>query len=419
MKRLNRLVLFTLVFTLILSTTVFAAVKPIDLIAKAAISVDMDTKEIIYTKNIDDKMYPASITKLITALLLAENKKSTENLIYTKAAKEQPAFSYNLNIHPIAIGDTMSADDVMDGLLLYSGNDIAYMIADNIGGNEVDFAKMMNDKAEKLGMKSSHFITPNGLDDKNDQHYTTPYDLTILGRAAYKNDRVRESMAKKTSTIKSTNGPEATVENRNKLLGVDGNIGGKTGYTIKAGRCLVSIYERNGRHIIGVVMNSENDAKDTKVFEDMQKLIDFSYAAKKDVLIKKDTAVKTISVPYKVIPFIGPERTISIPLESKEDVTSYTNDIKPQTMVKSEGINPWKLSADKSVGTLDYKQRDAVKSYKLYPMISKSTLIKDNIVIYAIVAILLIAVLALIIFLISSIRRRKNHGDRRMHFKRR
>lgn len=419
MKRINRLLLFALVFTLIFSTTVFAAVKPLELIGKAAISVDIDTKEIIYTKNIDNKMYPASITKLITALLLAENKKSTDNLTYTKTAKEQPAFSYNLNVHPVAIGDTMSADNVMDALLLYSGNDIAYMIADNVGGDQVKFAKMMNAEAVKLGMKNSHFITPNGLDDINDEHYTTSYDLTLLGRAAYKNEWVKKSMGKKTSKIKSTNGPEAIVANRNKLLGVDGNIGGKTGYTIKAGRCLVSIYERNGRHIIGVVMNSENDPKDTKVFEDMQKLSDWSYAAKKDVLIKKNTVVKTVSASYKVIPFIGPERTINIPLESKEDVTSYTNDVKSGTIVNAKGINPWKLDKETSVGTLDYKQRDAQKSYKLYPMISKSALIKANIVIYAIVGILLIVVLALIVSLISTIRKRKNRGGRRMSFRRR
>lgn len=166
-------------------------------------------------------------------------------------------------------------------------------------------------------------------------------------------------------------------------------------------------------------MNSENDAKDTKVFEDMTKLINFSYAAKKDVLTKKNTAVKTVSVPYKVIPFIGPERTVNIPLESKEDVTAYTNDVKPEIIVKTDGINPWKLSKDTSVGTLEFKQRDAKKSYKLYPMISKSTLIKDNIIIYSIVAILLVVVLALIVLLISSIRRRKNRGGRRMSFKRR
>ncbi|MBZ9608697.1 D-alanyl-D-alanine carboxypeptidase [Clostridium estertheticum] len=417
MKRKNRLLLFTLVFTLIFSTTVLAAVNPPELIGKAAISVDMDTNEIIYTKNIDNKMYPASITKLITALLLAENKKSTDNLNYTKTAKEQPSYSYNLNVQPVAIGDTMSADNVMDGLLLYSGNDIAYMIADNVGQNPTNFAKMMNDKATNLGMKGSHFITPNGLDDKNDQHYTTAYDLTLLGRAAYKNDWVKKSMGKKTSIIKSANGVEATVQNRNKLLGIEGNIGGKTGYTEKAGRCLVSIYERNGRHIIGVVMNSENDAKDTKVFEDMKKLIDFSYGAKKEVLNKKATEIKTISVPYKVIPFIGPEKTIDVPLESKEDVTFYKNDVAPQSSAKVSLTNAWKLNKKTSVGTLLFKQKDAEKSYKLYPMISKSALIKDNIIIYAAAAIVLIVVLALIVLLISSINRRKNRHSRGMRFK--
>jgi D-alanyl-D-alanine carboxypeptidase len=418
LKRRNRLILFAIVFTLIFSTTVFAAVNPPELIGKAAISVDMDTNEIIYTKNIDNKMYPASITKLITALLLAENKKSTDVLNYTKNAKDQPPYSYNLNVHPVAIGDTMSADNVMDGLLLYSGNDIAYMIADNVGGNPTDFAKMMNDKAAKLGMTNSHFITPNGLDDVNDQHYTTSYDLTLLGRAAYKNDWVKKSMGKKTSVIKSANGPEATVENRNKLLGVAGNVGGKTGYTTKAGRCLVSVYERNGRHIIGVVMNSEyNLPQDTKVFEDMTKLIDFSYAAKKEVLHKKDTTIKTISVPYKVIPFIGPEKTVNIPLESKEDVTFYKNDIKPITSVKADSINPWKLDKDTSVGTLDLKQKDSTVIYKLYPMISKSTLIKDNIIIYGALAIVLILLLVLIVYLITSIKGRKNRRGRGMYFK--
>jgi D-alanyl-D-alanine carboxypeptidase len=417
LKIRNRLLLLTLIFTLIFSTTVFAAAdKPIELIGKAAISVDMDTNEIIYTKNIDNKMYPASVTKLLTALLLAENKASTDNLTYTETAKKQPPYSYNLNIHPIAIGDTMSADNVMDALLLYSGNDIAYMIADNVGGDATNFAKMMNAKAAKLGMKGSHFITPNGLDDINDQHYTTPYDLTILGAAAFKNNWVKQSMGKKTSQIKSTNGPVATVENRNKLLGVDGNLGGKTGLTQKAGRCLVSIYERNGRHIIGVVMNSENDAKDTKVFEDMQKLIDFSYKTKKEVLHKKDTVIKTISVSYKVIPFIGPERTVNVPLVSKEDVTFYSNDVKAQTSIKADSISAWKLSKETSVGTLALKQRDAQKSYKLYPMISKSTLIKDNIIIYIVATIVLIVVLVLITLLIFSINRRKNRGGRRFRF---
>ena len=417
MKRKKRLLLFTLIFTLVFSTTVFATATPPDLIGKAAISVDMDTNEIIYTKNIDNKMYPASITKLLTALLLAENKKSTDNLKYTKNAKDQPPYSYNLNIHPVAIGDTMSAENVMDGLLLYSGNDIAYMIADNVGGNPTNFAKMMNAKATSLGMKGSHFVTPNGLDDTNDDHFTTAYDLTLLGRAAYKNDWIKKSIGKKTSVIKSANGPVATVSNRNKLLGIDGNVGGKTGVTAKAGRCLVSIYERNGRHIIGVVMNSEyNLPLDTKVFEDMTKLINYSYAVKKEILNKKNTAITTISVPYNVLPFIGPKKTMEVPLQTNEDVTFYKNDIKAETSFKTSGINVWKLNKKSSVGTVVVKQRDAKKEFKLYPMISKSAIVKDNVIIYAAASVVLIIVIALIVLLISSINRRKHRGGRRIRF---
>lgn len=416
MKRRSKLILFTLAFTLIFSTTVFAAEKPLDLIGKAAISVDLETNEIIYTKNIDNKMYPASVTKLITALLLAENMKITDNLTYTELAKNQPPFTYNFNLHPIAVGDTMSADNVMDALLLFSGNDIAYMISDNVGGGTDEFIKMMNDKAASLGMSGSHFITPNGLDDTTNEHFTTAYDLTLLGKAAYENEWVKNSMAKKKSTVKSANGPEAVVENRNKLLGIDGNVGGKTGVTKKAGRCLVAIYERDGRHIIGVVMNSEYDAKDTKVFEDMTKLINFSYAAKKEVLNKKDTTLKTISVPYKVIPLIGPERTVDIPLMSKEDVTFYKNDVKPELIFNASGINPWKLDKETSVGTLDLKQKDAKVSYELYPMISKTTLIKNNIIIYGAAVLILIVFLVLIVFIISSINKRKNRGGRRIRF---
>lgn len=416
MKRRSKLILFTLAFTLIFSTTVFATEKPLDLIGKAAISVDIDTNEIIYTKNIDNKMYPASITKLLTGLLLAEKMKITDNLTYTALAKVQPPYTYNANKHPVAVGDTMSADNVMDALLLFSGNDIAYMISDNVGGTTPVFIKMMNKKAVSLGMTGSHFVTPNGLDAMTDEHFTTAYDITILGKAAYKNEWVKKSMAKKTSAVKFSNGPEAVVYNRNKLLGIDGNLGGKTGYTEKAQRCLVSIYERDGRKIIGVVMSSEYDTDDTKVFEDMTKLIDYSYAAKKEVLNKKDTELKTISVPYKVIPFIGPVKTVDIPLTAKKDITYYKNDVKPETTFNVSGINPWKLDKESSVGTLDLIQRDSKISVELYPTISKSTLIKNNIIIYAGVAILLIGLLILIIFLISFIKRKNNRGGSRIRF---
>ena len=204
---------------------------------KAAITVDVATGEIIYAKNVDKQMYPASTTKLMTALLLAENKEKTDELKYTQSAKSQPADSLNVNFHPIGLDEKMSSVDVMDGLLLYSANDAAYMIADNISGNSTNFMKMMNDKAAKLKMTGTHFVTPNGL--HRPDHYTTPYDMSILSRVAFLDPWVKESMSKKQSTISTSKGTTFKIENSNKNLGVDGCIAGKTGYTSKAGRCQI------------------------------------------------------------------------------------------------------------------------------------------------------------------------------------
>lgn len=413
MKRLKQTILFTLIFTIILSTTAFAAAPPPELIGTSAITIDMDTGEIIYTKDVDAKVYPASITKLLTAILLADKMQKNETLTYTENAKAQPAYSYGKNIQRVELGDTMKADDVMDALLLFSGNDIAYMIADNVGGNIDNFAKMMNEKAAEIGMKNSNFVTPNGLDDETNDHYTTAYDLTKLAKTAYDIQWIRESMSKSKSEVRTANTIPSIVENRNKLLGVDGCIGGKTGYTEKAGRCLVAIYERDGRHLVGVVMNSEWDRPDdTKVFEDMQKLIDWSYKTEKDIFIKKDSIVETVSVPYKVIPFIGPEKTTEIPLIIKKDILFYNNDIKPQKTVKADSINVWKLDTSETIGTLAISQRDVSQSYEVYSSVSTKDILKDNLLIYIGIGIGLLIIIILLIIAIAKIKSGKRRRRR-------
>jgi D-alanyl-D-alanine carboxypeptidase len=413
LKKLNQILIFTLIFTIILSTTSFAAAPPPELIGTSAITIDMDTGEIIYTKDIDAKVYPASITKLLTAILLADNMQKNETLTYTENAKAQPAYSYGKNIQRVELGDTMKADDVMDALLLFSGNDIAYMIADNVGGNPDNFAKMMNKKAAEIGMKNSNFVTPNGLDENTNDHYTTAHDLTKLAKAAYENQWINESMSKNKSEVRTANTIPSIVENRNKLLGVDGCIGGKTGYTEKAGRCLVAIYERDGRHLVGVVMNSEWDLpNDTKVFEDMQNLINWSYEAEKDIFIKKNSTVETVSVPYKVIPFIGPEKTAEIPLIIKDDVMFYNNDIKPEKAAKADSINVWKLDTSEAIGTLTVSQRDVSKSYKVYSSVSTKDILKDNLLIYIGIGAALLIIIILLIILIAKIRNGKRRHRR-------
>lgn len=410
MKKITKFIASTLIFTSVFSTIAFAKAPEPELIGTSALAVDLETNEIIYAKNIDEKMYPASITKLMTALLLAENKSPGDLLTYPQAAKNEAPYSYGLNVHPVDAGDTFTGSNAMDILLLYSGNDIAYMIAENVGGSVNNFVKMMNEKAKELEMTNTHFVTPNGLDDNTPDHLTTAYDLSILLKAIISNDWTKSVINKKEASVQSTKGPIAKIENRNKLLGVNGNIGGKTGYTDKSGRCLVSVYERENRKIATVVLNSEYDyPKDIKVFEDMEKLADYSYSAEKELLLQKDSDLNTITLKYNAIPLIGPEKAIRVPVTIHEDITYYDTELKPEINYNVNHISAWKLNKDKSVGQVSVKIRDSESKYDLYPTISKLDIIKENILIYSIMLIVIISLIVLTIYLINK----RKHSKRK------
>ncbi len=381
---------------------------------KTAITIDMKTGEIIYAKDVDKQMYPASTTKVLTALILAENKNKNDVFKYTEKAKAQPASSLNLDIHPISVGETMSAADAMDGLLIYSGNDIAYMIAENVGKDESDFINKMNEKVKQLNLKNTHFVTPNGLHDPN--HYTTAYDLSKIANTAFLNPWVKESMGKPKNTLKTSNGSVFNIENRNKLLGKDGCIAGKTGYTSQAGKCLVTIYERDGRKILGVVMNSIYDATDMAVFNDMEKIINWSYSAKPVTLYKAGDVIATKSISYKPLVIVGPEKTINVPISTKEDIVYYNNYVNKNELkkdLKLSNINSSSLKGDSSIGDLTVKERDVSNNYKLYSTLPKNALLKNNIPIYGAAAAIVLCAICIIVFAVKKVldmKRRKKRG---------
>ena len=415
-KRFSILLILLLIFLMcpnILAATSNTTNLP-TILGKAAVTVDVATGEVIYAKNVDKQMYPASTTKLMTALLLAENKSKTDELKYTQSAKSQPEYSLNVNLHSIGLDETMSAANVMDGLLLYSGNDMAYMIADNVGGNSTNFSKMMNDKVSKLNMTGTHFVTPNGLHRQD--HYTTPYDMSILARAAFLNPWVKETMSKKQSTIATSNGTTFKIVNRNKLLGIDGCIAGKTGYTSQAGKCLVAFFKRNGREVMGVVMGSAYDAKDTAVYSDMKEIIDYSYNLAPTILHNNNSVIKTKTLKYKPLGFFGPEKTIDVPIVAKEDIRYYNNEANKKDLkenIKLTDISLSALNGNKSIGTFALTEKGNVKTYKLYSTVSKGTLAKNNIPIYLMAAVIFIIILIALAFIIRTInfKKRKNRRN--------
>jgi len=378
-----------------------------------AIIYDYETGEIIYTKDIDSKSYPASITKLMTALLLAENFNKDDMLTYTQSAADQPAYSYGKNVEQVLVGDKMSAEDAMYALLLFSGNDIAYMIADNVSGDSSKFVDAMNLKAKELEMYNTTFVTPNGIDDNTDAHLTTPYDIALMTKAAYANEWIKTAMGKDRVVVSTENSREREIENRNKNLGLNGNVGGKTGYTTKAGRCLTAIYENNGRTLIGVVMNSEyNYPEDTIVFEDMNTLMEYGFNREKDTLKKSGDIVKTVTASYKAIPFIGPNRTIEIPIFINEDINYYKTEIEPIISVDVDNFDIWKIDPSTSLGKLTVTLKDYSKSYELYSNISTSKILKDNIIIYVGLGIGVLILIILLVILFKKIFGRKKRRYR-------
>lgn len=388
------------------------------IVGKSAITMDLKTGEIIYAKNIDSKNYPASITKLMTALVFAENASKDSIIPYTASAKKQPEYSLEANYGPINIGDKLTANDVMKSLLLFSANDAAYMVSDYISGSDTEFANLMNDTAKKLGLKNTYFKNPNGLHDP--EHYTTAYDLALMSKAIIENKWVKETMATKTSQIQFLDSKKRiNIENRNKLLGKDHNIGGKTGFTDLAGRCLLAFYEKDDRLLVGIVLNSEYGATDTQVFEDMKAIMDYSFTAKKINYKKAGEVITEVTASYKTFGFFGKKQDIKIPIALNEDIKRYDNSLPQEDLkinIDTKGMSAWKIAGNKELKTT-FKEKDSTITTTSNAKISNFTIIKQNLLYYIIRIGGFIAAIVAIIVIIRSIniskRRRRSFYSRR------
>lgn len=239
-------------------------VSAADVSAKSAIVINGTTGEVIFEKNAYQRLPMASTTKIMTALLLAEQSDLSKVICCTKEMVTVEGSSMGL-----LVGDYVTYHDLLYGMLLPSGNDAANTTAIALGGSIENFVSLMNKKAEELKLKDTHFVTPSGLDA--DGHYTTAFDLARLASFALKNDNFKKASSSYTARLCYGNPPyNRTLTNHNKLLkSYDGLVGVKTGFTKKAGRCLVSAAERNNCQVIVVTLNDSNDWQDHKNLLDL------------------------------------------------------------------------------------------------------------------------------------------------------
>ncbi len=329
--------------------------------SRAYVVMDRKSNTILIGKDENQKKKMASTTKIMTALVVIEHCELSNTVEISKKSAMTGGSRLGLKT-----GDKITVYDLLYGLMMRSGNDAAVALAEHVAGSISNFANLMNEKAESLGLSNTHFVTPHGLDE--DEHYTTAYELAILSNYAMNNKIFANIVGTKNYTI-TINGYPQTLINTNELLGVlNGVYGIKTGFTNGANRCLVTCCKRGEMDIICVVLGA-----DTKKYRttDSIKLIEYSFnnftyvnieeiisnyfeSWKKEVIptitITKGKSnyldIKFNEIPYPSIPvrtdlvdsfhtFINYESNLNAPITSGTSIGTITLKLEEKTIYSS------------------------------------------------------------------------------------
>ncbi len=275
--------------------------------AQAAVLMCAESGEVIFQRNPDKKLSMASTTKIMTSLIALEAGVPNKEITVTKEMVSVEGTSMGL-----LAGDRVSMKELVYGMLLQSGNDAANTVATVIGGSPEGFAVMMNERAKKIGMKNTNFVTASGLDD--DEHYSTAYDMALLACECLKNPEFVNICSDKSERLTYGNPPYArTLTNHNKLLrSYPDTIGIKTGFTKKSGRCLVSAAKRNGVTLVAVTLNAPND------WSDHREMLDYGFGVCKSALLTCDLTGAEIKV-------FGSDK-LSVPVEIAGETVGFQSD---------------------------------------------------------------------------------------------
>ena len=303
-KLLLHILSIFVVILLLLSTSFCFATNDnnsIEVAAPVALLMDANTGKILYEKNAYEKVYPASTTKIMTAILALENRelshiaKVSYNSIFTV-----PIGYANANLQ---LDEELTIEQLLKVLLIPSANDAANVIAEDIGGSVESFASMMNTKANEIGCTNTHFVNPNGVHDEN--HYSCAYDLALMGKYAMKNETFRNIVSTVRYTLPVTNKYDKADRiflTTNKLINEKSGqfykytTGVKTGYTDAAKNCIVASAKKDDMELIAVIMGAANDNNSSNKFTDCVTLFNYgfeNYSYK--TLYSKDSVYKVIT----------------------------------------------------------------------------------------------------------------------------
>ena len=246
--------------------------------AESGILVDLDTQEILYSKNIDKQLYPASITKIMTTLIAIESSSPKDPVTFSQTALDSIEWdSSNIGCR---LNETLTMEQCWYAMMLNSANEVCCGVAEQIAGSIDAFVDLMNQKAAELGCTNTHFANPNGLPDEN--HYTTAHDMALIANAAYENETFRQVFTTRQYEIPPTSQYTETryLYNHHKMMQPDteyyyeGCLGGKTGYTEAALNTLVTFASRSEKTLLCVTMRTQG----RQVYTDTASLFDYGFS---------------------------------------------------------------------------------------------------------------------------------------------
>ena len=340
--------------------------------SKSAILIEASTGEVLYEKNVNEKLKPASMTKMMTLLLTFEaiergDLKLTDEVIVSINASGMGGSQILLET-----GEKMAVDNLIKGVAIASGNDAAVALAEKIGGTEDYFVELMNKRATELGLKNTHFQNAHGIDAEN--HYSTAYDMSVIARELLKHEKITDYTKIYEMYLRENTNRKVWLVNTNKLVRFYDYIDGlKTGYTRGAGYCITLTGMKNGMRLIAVTMDEPSiESRNRETLG----LIDYGFAQyeletllSKESIIATKTIAKSIQRKVDVVP-LEDIKVLNKKMQNKKTVT-YKIDINNIEAPVNKGNVVGSITLienDKETRTIPLTVKESIKKANIFEL---------------------------------------------------
>lgn len=345
---------------MILNTYSYAE-EDLNLAGETAILIDFESGAVLYDKNMHQRVYPASTTKIMTAILAIEHGLEYE-IMDDMVTVDPEIISHTKGSHiALDYDEKISYEDLLNAVMIASANDAALALGKHVAGSLQGFIDMMNTKAKELGALDTNFVNPNGLHDDN--HYTTAYDMALIAQYAMDNETFKEVASRSNYTIEPTNKKDEprylystnsffygnnniNLDGRTIPAKFEGVICGKTGYTSHAGNCLVTLAEKNGQYLLTAVFKSING----EVYSDTHKLLNYGFDNFDRIAVgHANEFIDNIEIENGLLPYAAVviDKDINFTLRN-EDLNKVERTIK----IDEELVAP--LAKGGKVGSVEY-----------------------------------------------------------------